>query len=46
MYGSMRRSQEVFAAVALIQNAISSAVEEANQVLGTTKQLFKPKASE
>jgi tetrahydromethanopterin S-methyltransferase subunit H len=46
MYGSMRRSQEVFAAVALAQNAIFSAVEEAIQVLGTTKQLFEPKAGE
>jgi tetrahydromethanopterin S-methyltransferase subunit H len=46
MYGSMRRSQEVFAAVALTQNAIFSAVEEATQVLGTTKQIFEPKARE
>jgi tetrahydromethanopterin S-methyltransferase subunit H len=46
MYGSMRRSREVFAAVALIQNAIISAIEESSQVLGTTKQFFKPKAGE
>ncbi|MFX1331307.1 MAG: hypothetical protein ACFE9W_07110 [Promethearchaeota archaeon] len=46
MYGSMKRSQEVFAAVALVQNAIFSAVEESNQVLGTTKKLFEPKARE
>jgi len=46
MYGSMRRSQEIFASVALIQNAIFSAVEEASQVLGKMKHLFEPKARE
>ncbi|MHA2070439.1 MAG: hypothetical protein ACW985_01480 [Candidatus Thorarchaeota archaeon] len=46
MYGSMRRSREVFTAIALTQNAIAAAVAEANQVLGVEKQLFEPKASE
>jgi tetrahydromethanopterin S-methyltransferase subunit H len=46
MYGSLRRSREVFAAVALTQNAITASVEEANQVLGAKKHLFEPKASE
>ncbi len=46
MYGSMRRSPEVFTAVALTQNAITASVAEANQVLGAEKDLFDPKASE
>jgi tetrahydromethanopterin S-methyltransferase subunit H len=44
LYGSMRRSQEVFAAVALTQNAIVTSIEETNKVLGTKKHLFKPKS--
>ncbi|MHA2068855.1 MAG: hypothetical protein ACXABY_31215 [Candidatus Thorarchaeota archaeon] len=46
MFGSMRRSREVFTAVALTQNAIAASVSEANQVLGEKKHLFEPKASE
>jgi tetrahydromethanopterin S-methyltransferase subunit H len=46
LYGSMRRSREVFAAVALTQNAIAASVSEANQVLGAEQDLFEPKASE
>lgn len=46
LFGSLRRSREVFAAVALAQNAIIASVEEANLVLGSKKHLFEPKASE
>jgi tetrahydromethanopterin S-methyltransferase subunit H len=34
MYGSMIRTKEVFAAVALISNAIATAIAEANNVIG------------
>ena len=46
MYGSLRRSREVFAAVALTQNAITASVEEANQVLRAKRHLFEPKAGQ
>ena len=42
MYGSMIRSKEVFAAVALISNAIATAIAEANNVLGLERKLFDP----
>ncbi len=42
MYGSMIRTREVFTSVALIGNAISSAVAEANHVLGLERDLFDP----
>ncbi len=42
MYGSMIRTKEVFAAVALISNAMATAVAEANNVLGVERELFDP----
>jgi tetrahydromethanopterin S-methyltransferase subunit H len=42
MYGSMVRTKEVFAAVALISNAIATAIAEANNVLGIDRELFVP----
>ena len=42
MYGSMKRTKEVFAAVALISNAMASAITEANNVLGLDRKLFDP----
>ncbi|TFH07970.1 MAG: hypothetical protein E4H14_07375 [Candidatus Thorarchaeota archaeon] len=42
MYGSMIRTKEVFAAVALISNAIATAIAEANNVLGLERKLFDP----
>lgn len=42
MYGSMIRTKEVFTSVALIGNAISSAIAEANHVLGLDRDLFDP----
>ncbi|RDE17055.1 MAG: hypothetical protein C4K48_00525 [Candidatus Thorarchaeota archaeon] len=42
MYGSMIRTKEVFAAVALISNAIAAAVAEAINVLGIERPLFIP----
>jgi tetrahydromethanopterin S-methyltransferase subunit H len=42
MYGSMVHTKEVFAAVALISNAIATAVAEANGVLGIDRPLFDP----
>ncbi|MHA1577941.1 MAG: hypothetical protein ACTSU3_11330 [Candidatus Thorarchaeota archaeon] len=42
MYGSMARSKEVFTSVALVGNAISSAVAESNRVLGIDRPLFEP----
>lgn len=42
MYGSMVRTKEVFAAVALISNAIAAAIAEANNVLGLERKLFDP----
>ncbi len=42
MYGSMIRTKEVFAAVALISNAMATASAEANNVLGIDRPLFDP----
>jgi tetrahydromethanopterin S-methyltransferase subunit H len=42
MYGSMIRTKEVFAAVALISNAMATAIAEANNVLGIDRALFDP----
>ncbi len=42
MYGSMIRTKEIFAATALISNAISSATGEAQRVLGIDRELFYP----
>lgn len=42
MYGSMIRSKEVFAAAALIANAMASAVAEANRAAGIDRPLFEP----
>ncbi|TFG32568.1 hypothetical protein EU528_02980 [Candidatus Thorarchaeota archaeon] len=42
MYGSMIRTKEVFAAVALISNAMATAVAEANNVLGIERDIFDP----
>ena len=42
MYGSMVRTKEVFAAVALISNAIATAIAEANNVLGLDRKIFDP----
>ncbi len=42
MYGSMIRTKEVFAAVALISNAMATASAEANNVLGIDRALFDP----
>ena len=42
MYGSMKRTKEVFAAVALISNAMATAVAEANNVLGIERGIFDP----
>jgi tetrahydromethanopterin S-methyltransferase subunit H len=42
MFGSMVRTKEVFTAVALISNAIASAIAEANGVLGIDRPLFNP----
>jgi len=42
MYGSMIRTKEVFASVALISNAIATAIAEANAVIGIDRPLFDP----
>ena len=42
MYGSMIRTKEVFAAVALISNAMATAIAEANNVLGIDRDIFNP----
>jgi len=42
MYGSMKRTKEVFAAVALISNAMATAIAEANNVLGIDRDIFDP----
>lgn len=42
MYGSMKRTKEVFAAVALISNAMATAITEANNVLGIDRDIFDP----
>jgi len=41
MYGSMKRTKEVFAATSLIANAIASAAAEANRSLGREVELFE-----
>ncbi len=46
MRSALQHPAEVFAAVALTQNAITASVIEAHQVLGTEKDVFEPKASE
>jgi tetrahydromethanopterin S-methyltransferase subunit H len=46
MYGSMNRTKQVFTAVALIGNAMASAVAEANQALGIDRKLFEPRTYE
>ncbi|MHA1936103.1 MAG: hypothetical protein ACW97A_12565 [Candidatus Thorarchaeota archaeon] len=46
MYGSMARSKEVFVSVALIGNAISTAIAEANQALGIDREIFSPPSLE
>lgn len=46
MYGSMIRTKEVFTAVALISNALATAVAEANNVLGIDRDLFSPPSYE
>ncbi|NWF96851.1 MAG: hypothetical protein HXY34_11980 [Candidatus Thorarchaeota archaeon] len=42
MYGSMLRTKQVFAAVALTGNAIASAAAETNEALGLDRELFDP----
>jgi tetrahydromethanopterin S-methyltransferase subunit H len=42
MYGSMVRTKEVYAAIALIGNALATAAAEANQTLGRDVTLFEP----
>ena len=42
MYGSMIRTKEVFAAVALISNVMAKAAAEANNALGIERELFDP----
>ncbi|MGY5860314.1 MAG: hypothetical protein RTU63_13170 [Candidatus Thorarchaeota archaeon] len=42
MYGSMVRTKEVFASVALISNAMATAIAEANNVLGLERKIFDP----
>ena len=42
MYGSMIHSKEVFTSVALIANAMASAVAEANRALDIDRPLFDP----
>lgn len=46
MYGSMLRTKEVFTAVALISNAIASAIAEANSALGIERKIFSPPSYE
>ncbi len=42
MFGSMKRSREIFIAASLIANAIASSIAEANRVLGEDRDLFVP----
>ena len=42
MYGSMTHTKEVFASVALIANAMASAVAEANRALDIDRPIFDP----
>lgn len=46
MFGSLSHSQEVFASVALIANAMASAVAEANSALDLDKPIFDPPSFE
>jgi tetrahydromethanopterin S-methyltransferase subunit H len=46
MYGSMIRTKEVFASVALISNAMATAIAEANNVLGLDRKIFDPPSYE
>ncbi|MFW9846528.1 MAG: hypothetical protein ACFFD6_07260, partial [Candidatus Thorarchaeota archaeon] len=46
MFGSLKRSREVFTAVSLTQNAISTAVTEAQRALGSEKKMFQPRTRE
>ena len=46
MYGSMLRTKEVFAAVALISNALATAVAESNNALGIERKIFTPPSFE
>ncbi len=46
MFGSLAHAKEVFASVALIGNAIASAVAEANSVLDIDRSLFVPSSFE
>jgi len=46
MYGSMVRTKEVFAAVALISNAMATAAAESNNALGIDREIFTPPSFE
>jgi tetrahydromethanopterin S-methyltransferase subunit H len=46
MYGSMIRTKEVFASVALISNAMATAVAESYSALGIDRKLFTPPSYE
>ena len=46
MYGSMARSKEVFTSVALVGNAMATAVAESNRALGIDRPLFEPSTFE
>ncbi|TFG30328.1 hypothetical protein EU527_14600 [Candidatus Thorarchaeota archaeon] len=46
MYGSMLRTKEVFAAAALISNAMATAAAESNSALGIDRKLFTPPSYE
>jgi tetrahydromethanopterin S-methyltransferase subunit H len=42
MYGSMSHTKEVFTSVALIANAMATAVAEANSALDIDRSIFDP----
>lgn len=42
MFGSLKRSKEVFAAASLIANAIATGLEESYRTLGIKQRLFEP----
>jgi tetrahydromethanopterin S-methyltransferase subunit H len=46
MYGSMSHTKEIFTAVALIANAMASAVAEANSTLDIERSIFAPPTNE
>jgi tetrahydromethanopterin S-methyltransferase subunit H len=46
MYGSMSHTKEIFTAVALIANAMASAVTEANSTLDIDRSIFTPPTNE